>query len=256
MPTPGPGLDHVSRRRNCRRGRCWDAVTSRSIWSNPTPGSVVTQSTKWTSLPRTWIGLLLDHDARAVLLPETVADTFDLPELFRLLERAVRGAILDDLLRDLVTDALELHQLLDVRGVDVDRRGVGRRGGRRAGMRRRRRESRARRQRSERNERSDDGAANTMHGDPPSVWVHGFLSSARERKPLNPPSAERVNAQSFGHARKIQISRSRMCAVARGTLATRAGPAPSCSRCTPCRTARRCRASSGRLGRAAPDDPS
>src|SRR5262249_37939610 len=121
MPTPGPGLDHVSRRRNCRRGRCWDAVTARAIWSKPTPGSVVIQSTKWTALPRMWTGLLLDHDPGAVTLPQAVADAFDLPELFRLLERAVRVAILDDLFRDLVTDAFELHQLLDVRGVDVDR---------------------------------------------------------------------------------------------------------------------------------------
>src|SRR5262245_19163745 len=166
MPTPGPGLDHVSRRRNYRRGRCWDAVTSLSIWSNPTPGSVVIQSTKWTGLPRTWTDPLLDHDPGAVLLPQAVADAFDLPELFRLLERAVRGTILDDLLRDLVTDALELHQLLDVRGVDVHRGCVGRRRARRAGMRRRRGERRARSQRSERHERGDDRAAQTMHDVP------------------------------------------------------------------------------------------
>src|SRR5262245_20041029 len=141
MPTPGPGLDHVSRRRNCRRGRYWNAVTSRSIWSNPTPGSVVIQSTKWTRLLATWMRQLLDHDARAIALPQAVAEPLDVPELVRLLERAVRVAVLDDLLRDAAADALELHQLLDVRRVDIDRRRV-RRGRRRAAVRRRRRNGR------------------------------------------------------------------------------------------------------------------
>src|SRR5438552_4435489 len=73
---------------------------------------------------------LLDHDPRAIPLPQSVADAFDLPELFRLLERPVRTAVLDDLLGDTTADAFALHQLLDVRSVDVDRRGV-RRGRRR-----------------------------------------------------------------------------------------------------------------------------
>src|SRR5437660_12785653 len=76
---------------------------------------------------------LLDHDPRAIPLPQSVADAFDLPELFRLLERPVRIAVLDDLLGDTTADAFELHQLLDVRSVDVDRRGV-RRGRRRPGV--------------------------------------------------------------------------------------------------------------------------
>src|SRR5437899_5235091 len=67
---------------------------------------------------------LLDHDPRAIPLPQSVADAFDLPELFRLLERPVRISVLNDLLGDTAADAFELHQLLDVRGVDVDRRGV------------------------------------------------------------------------------------------------------------------------------------
>src|SRR5215470_8805562 len=205
MPTPGPELDHVSRRRNCRRGRYWDAVTSRSIWSNPTPGSVVSQSTKWIRLPVAWTHLLLDHDARAIALPQAVADALDLPELFRLLERTVRVAVLDDLLRDAAADALELHQLLDVRRVDVDRRRI-RRGRRSTAVRRRRPDGRRGRQRSERDEQGDDREANTnaTHEVPPSFGVHGSHSSAREQKPLNPPSAERVNAQSFRHARKIR----------------------------------------------------
>src|SRR5437667_12368380 len=67
---------------------------------------------------------LLDHDPRAIPLPQSVADAFDLPELFRLLERPVRIAVLDDLLGDTAADAFELHQLLDVRGGEVHRRGV------------------------------------------------------------------------------------------------------------------------------------
>src|SRR2546422_8940151 len=67
---------------------------------------------------------LLDHDPRAIPLPQSVADAFDLPELFRLLERPVRIAVLDDLLGDTTADAFELHQLLDVRSVDVARGGV------------------------------------------------------------------------------------------------------------------------------------
>src|SRR5437867_592217 len=203
--TRGPkGLqaDNVSRRRNCRQGRYWNAVTSRSISSNPTPGSVVTQSPKWTRLPTTWTRLLLDHDPRAITLPQSVADAFDLPELFRLLERAVCVAILDDLFGHTAADAFELHQLLDVRGVDVDRSGGGSRRG--SGVRRRRRAGRPRRQRSKRDKQRDDREANAIHGVPPSFGVHGNHSSARERKPLNPPSAERVNAQSFRHARKIR----------------------------------------------------
>src|SRR6267143_478662 len=44
MPTPGPGLDHVGRRRNCRRGRYWSAVTLRPICPNPTPAPVCSKA--------------------------------------------------------------------------------------------------------------------------------------------------------------------------------------------------------------------
>src|SRR5438093_12427607 len=116
MPTPGPGLDRVGRRRDCRRGRRWNAVTFRSISTNPTPGSGELQSTKYRTP-------LLDDDPGAIALPQSAADAFDLAELFRLLERTVRVAVLDDLLGHTTADAFELHQLLDVRGVDVDRSG-------------------------------------------------------------------------------------------------------------------------------------
>src|SRR4029077_7669663 len=95
--------------------------------ANPTPGSVVIQSTNCRTP-------LLDHDPRAIPFPQSVADAFDLPELVRLLERPVRVAALDDLLGDTPADAFELHQLLDVRGVDVDRRRVRRGRCRRSGV--------------------------------------------------------------------------------------------------------------------------
>src|SRR3989442_207774 len=127
---------------------------------------------------------LLDHDPRAIPLPQSVADAFDLPELFRLLERPVRTAVLDDLLGDTAADAFELHQLLDVRSVDVDRRGV-RRGRRRPGVwwcgaRR------PRRQRSERDESGDDREANTMHGVPPRFGVHGISLERSRAKAIEP----------------------------------------------------------------------
>src|SRR3989442_14910938 len=111
--------------------------------------------------------MLLDHDARAIALPEPAADAFDLAKLVRLLERAVGVSVFDDLLGHAAADTLQLHQLLDVRGVDVDESAGRRRRLRLSGSRRRRRDGRPRSEPRERDEQDEDPDGTVTHEVPP-----------------------------------------------------------------------------------------
>src|SRR5215813_6971236 len=125
MPTPDPGLGHVSRSRNCQRGRCEALLSPR-----PTLGS--SYITDGARPRKSRHRASLHADPLAILLEHTVADTINAAEIFRLLERAVLLAILHDLLGEAAADAAERRQRLGVGGVDVDLLGAGRgRGARR-----------------------------------------------------------------------------------------------------------------------------
>ena len=79
------------------------------------------------------VGLGRDGDERLQLQEALLADALDVHQLFDPLEAAALGSILDDAFGGLAADAGQRFELIDRRGVEIDRRLRRRGGGRRRG---------------------------------------------------------------------------------------------------------------------------
>src|SRR5688572_4822028 len=112
MPTPGPRLGHVGRRRNYRRGRRRSAVGAPADLPSSYPRLFATPNKNWQRS--------LHHDALSIPVEGGGAHAFDLAQILTALERPVGLAVVDDSLRNAAAHAVELLQLLHRRGVDVD----------------------------------------------------------------------------------------------------------------------------------------